>query len=550
MVRMNRKHGYDNVQQDSATTTSSPKKARYEVKQQIQVETSSNSADPANTKVSASLLRDTLHDVDGETCDSSNAGQHKASRSCPYLDSINRQVLDFDFEKQCSVSLSHLNVYACLVCGKYFQGRGTNTHAYTHSVDIGHRVFLNLQTLRFYCLPDNYEIIDSSLNDIKFLLQPTYSFEQIQKLGKSTKLSRAFDGTTYYPGIVGLNIIKNNDYCNVVLHALSHVPPLRDYFLCEKNYKTIKRPPGDKMVLLYQRFGELIRKIWNPQNFRAHVSPHEMLQAVVLCSNKVFQITKQSDAIDFLAWFLNALHLSLNGTKATESSIIYRTFRGEMRTYKRRVLPVDADEDERTRLLMTEEYKERIEDVPFIYLTLDLPPAPLYRGEFLMNIIPQVPLSALLAKFNGRTEKEYKTYNENIMKRFEITKLPPYLIIFIKRFTKNHWYVEKNPTIVNFPIRNVDLYEYLSKEARTSLQFTTYDLIANIVHDGQPGPDQGTYRIQLSHRGTGKWYELEDLHVKEILPQMITLTECYIQIWELNHEKTREQRHKEESSEQ
>lgn len=32
-------------------------------------------------------------------------------------------MLDFDFEKVCSVSLSNLNVYACLVCGKYYQGR-------------------------------------------------------------------------------------------------------------------------------------------------------------------------------------------------------------------------------------------------------------------------------------------------------------------------------------------------------------------------------------------------------------------------------------------
>ena len=31
------------------------------------------------------------------------------------------QNLDFDFEKCCSVSLSGHNVYACLVCGKYFQ---------------------------------------------------------------------------------------------------------------------------------------------------------------------------------------------------------------------------------------------------------------------------------------------------------------------------------------------------------------------------------------------------------------------------------------------
>ena len=30
--------------------------------------------------------------------------------------------LDFDFEKLCCVSLTNLNVYVCLVCGKYFQG--------------------------------------------------------------------------------------------------------------------------------------------------------------------------------------------------------------------------------------------------------------------------------------------------------------------------------------------------------------------------------------------------------------------------------------------
>ena len=48
--------------------------------------------------------------------------EHPLSRSCPYLDTIDRSVLDFDFEKLCSVSLSNNNVYACLVCGKYFQG--------------------------------------------------------------------------------------------------------------------------------------------------------------------------------------------------------------------------------------------------------------------------------------------------------------------------------------------------------------------------------------------------------------------------------------------
>ena len=82
------------------------------------------------------------------------------------------QVLDFDFEKFCSISLSNLNVYACLVCGKYFQGRGLKSHAYTHSLEAGHHVFINLQTERAYCLPDGYEINDPSLEDIRHVLNP------------------------------------------------------------------------------------------------------------------------------------------------------------------------------------------------------------------------------------------------------------------------------------------------------------------------------------------------------------------------------------------
>jgi hypothetical protein len=48
--------------------------------------------------------------------------QQRTSEHCPYLAEISRKLLDFDFEKVCSVSLSNLNVYGCLVCGKYFQG--------------------------------------------------------------------------------------------------------------------------------------------------------------------------------------------------------------------------------------------------------------------------------------------------------------------------------------------------------------------------------------------------------------------------------------------
>jgi len=420
------------------------------------------------------------------------------SRSCPYLDTINRSMLDFDFEKLCSVSLSHLNVYACLVCGKYFQGRGRKSYAYTHSVEVNHHVFLNLFTLKFYCLPDNYQIIDSSLEDITYVLNPTFSKQQIKKMQILSKPVRAYDGTTYLPGIVGLNNIKANDYCNVLLQALSNVPPLRNYFLREESYSHIKRPPGDIMILLSQRFGELIRKLWNPRNFKAHVSPHEMLQSIVLCSKKRFQITKQGDPLDLLAWFLNSLHVALNGNKNPRSSIVTKTFQGEMKIFSRKIPSPELTEDQKRKLLRTSEYQEKVSLSSFRYLTLDLPAAPLYKDELEHSIIPQVPLASLLAKFNGSTEKEYKGKRDSTMKRFMLTRLPPYLIFYIKRFTKNLFYIEKNPTIVNFPVKTIDLADYLTPDCQE--EDTCYDLVANIVHDGDPNEGKGSYRVHILHQ--------------------------------------------------
>ena len=60
-----------------------------------------------------------------ENSDTLELSSSSGAIRCPYLDTIDRAVLDFDFEKLCSISLSNNNVYACLVCCKYFQVRNS-----------------------------------------------------------------------------------------------------------------------------------------------------------------------------------------------------------------------------------------------------------------------------------------------------------------------------------------------------------------------------------------------------------------------------------------
>lgn len=68
-----------------------------------------------------------------------------------------------------------------------------------------------------------------------------------------------------------------------------------------------------------------------------------------------------------------------------------------------------------------------------------------------------------------------------------------------------------------------------------------YDLVANICHEtpaevgreGQRNPlDDGTYKCHVQHKGSGQWYEIQDLHVQETMPQLIGLSETYILIFE------------------
>jgi U4/U6.U5 tri-snRNP-associated protein 2 len=193
----------------------------------------------------------------------------------------------------------------------------------------------------------------------------------------------------------------------------------------------------------------------------------------------------------------------------------------------------------------------------------------------------------VLGKFDGVTVINDAKKNET--RRYRIVRLPKFIIFHLKRFTKNNFFMEKNPTIVNFPVKNLELKDYvipshagsvpsredlsamsisqlkqnlikrgisvsdvvekgdLIERAMHSIQDTTpnaitkYNLLANIVHDSPPDKgkegnmnplDGGTYRCHIRNKADEQWYEVQDLHVKEVYPQVIGLSESYAMIFE------------------
>jgi len=577
------------------------------------------------------------------------------SKLCPYLDSVTRTLLDFDFEHSCSVSLeSGPHVYGCLVCGKFFRGKGPHTPAYIHAVESGHAVFVHLSKNTFHCLPDDYEIRDPSLADISAALKPTFNAEEIASLDSQASLSRDLFGRRYLPGFVGLNNLKKTDCINATLQALAHVRPLRDFFLKCGNgevfnvslkvqnslksskkkrkrsgdvydnrtkmgrKKTLKKVDPKNFSYLAQCFGEMIRKMWSNKRFKSTVDPHMFVQAVSVASKKRFTIGKQTEAGEFMAWLLHQVHIGIGGTKKMGSSIIHDIFQGEVeitvRQRNRTELKVDeVDEDNRIGSENEEEIEIREEklrnknsllgngvieelttDTNFLQLTLDIPEKPLFKDDNGGLVIPQEPLVSVLKKFDGVSFFDILGKSDGVKKkRYRLKKLPRYLILHLARFKRNGFNKEKNPTIVAFPVKNLDLSGYVfsnndlnplpteEEVNRMNLQelkillkkydglhlaenvlekadlveicknFITksvpdiladkYDLIANITHnvpaevgrEGQHDPlEEGSYRCHIQHKNTGQWYEMQDLHVQEIMPQQIGLSESYVLIFE------------------
>ncbi|KAF2753087.1 cysteine proteinase [Pseudovirgaria hyperparasitica] len=483
----------------------------------------------ANSEILAKAHEKVKYDEDDESAISTTRRQMAPEEGYDdlYLDTINRSVLDFDFEKLCSVTLSNINVYACLTCGKYFQGRGPKSFAYFHALEEDHHPYINMETKRVYILPEGYEVKSKSLDDIKYVVDPKYTKMEMQTLDMKREPVWDLMGRKYTPGFVGMNNIKANDYFNVVCHALAHVTPLRNFFMLED----LSAKPQ-----LAQRFSILIRKIWNPRAFKSHVSPHELLQEIALRSSKRYTLTAQSDPVDFLSWFLNHLHLALGGLKTKPwTSIVQRVFQGQLKVESQAITARAAPGDR----LRFEDADVQTQLSHYLILTLDLPATPLFQDDQDKNIIPQVPLTTILNKYDGVSAQE--RLNTRVRYRL-IHPLPPYLLFHVKRFSVNKFVHERNPTIVTFNPRSLNMTPYVEPNPaiHPSMEPILYDLIANITHEAVRTRDDSVegeqerkvWRVQLLDRALDEWIEVQDLFVENARAETLFTKESYVQVWE------------------
>ena len=85
----------------------------------------------------------------------------------------------------------------------------------------------------------------------------------------------------------------------------------------------------------------------------------------------------------------------------------------------------------------------------FFFLSLDVPNHPLFKAQQELSTLPQVSLMSLLKKYDGVTHKEETCKKADgseftVKQKYTIKRLPTYLLIHVKRFSKNNFFKEKN----------------------------------------------------------------------------------------------------------
>lgn len=121
-----------------------------------------------------------------------------------------------------------------------------------------------------------------------------------------------------------------------------------------------------------------------------------------------------------------------------------------------------------------------------------------------------------------------KTYRDAV-KKIDIWKLPPYLIIHLKRFKYQGRWRDKISTYVDYPIDNLELGSFILNN-KNSFNYRLYG-ISN--HTGTL--DGGHYTALCRHLDIDRWFKFDDSDVREVHDESVLKSaSSYILFYSLN----------------
>ncbi|XP_063104916.1 ubiquitin carboxyl-terminal hydrolase 4 isoform X2 [Cavia porcellus] len=121
--------------------------------------------------------------------------------------------------------------------------------------------------------------------------------------------------------------------------------------------------------------------------------------------------------------------------------------------------------------------------------------------------------------------------HQQATKKFDLWSLPKILVVHLKRFSYNRYWRDKLDTVVEFPVRALNMSEFVCDP---SAQPYVYDLIAVSNHYGAMGV--GHYTAYAKNKFSGKWYYFDDSNVSLASEDQIVTKAAYVLFYQRRDE--------------
>ncbi|KAM6981471.1 ubiquitin carboxyl-terminal hydrolase 4 [Aplochiton taeniatus] len=113
--------------------------------------------------------------------------------------------------------------------------------------------------------------------------------------------------------------------------------------------------------------------------------------------------------------------------------------------------------------------------------------------------------------------------HQQATKKFDLWSLPRILVVHLKRFSYNRCWRDKLDTVVDFPVRDLNMSEFVCDPKAGPY---VYDLIAVSNHYG--GMGGGHYTAYGKNKADGKWHYFDDSSVSSASEDQIVTKAAYV----------------------
>ncbi|XP_036733315.1 ubiquitin carboxyl-terminal hydrolase 8 isoform X3 [Manis pentadactyla] len=359
--------------------------------------------------------------------------------------------------------------------------------------------------------------------------KPTcYPKAEITRLSASQirNLNPVFGGSG--PALTGLRNLGNTCYMNSILQCLCNAPHLADYFNRNCYQDDINRSNllGHKGEVA-EEFGIIMKALWTGQ-YR-YISPKDF-KITIGKINDQFAGYSQQDSQELLLFLMDGLHEDLNKAdnrkrhkeenndhlddfKAAEhawqkhkqlnESIIVALFQGQFKS---------------TVQCLTCHKKSRTFEA-FMYLSLPLASTSKCTLQDCLRLFSKEEKLT----DNNRFYCSHCRARRDSLKKIEIWKLPPVLLVHLKRFSYDGRWKQKLQTSVDFPLENLDLSQYVIGPKNN---LKKYNLFSVSNHYG--GLDGGHYTAYCKNAARQRWFKFDDHEVSDISVSSVKSSAAYI----------------------